>query len=96
MDALAVALTGGDLTSQTRDTIKARIVERKAPEQDPWANTHFDRGRSDSRQSGVPAAVAKLDLVRGCGFRGLRGLPGTADSATAQPRNREPRRGASH
>ncbi len=30
VDALAVALTGGNLTSQTRDTIKARIVERKA------------------------------------------------------------------
>ncbi len=41
VDALAVALTGGDLTTQTRDTIKARIVERKAPEQDPWANTQL-------------------------------------------------------
>ncbi len=41
VDALAVALTGGDLTGQTRDTIKARIVERKAPEQDPGDNTQL-------------------------------------------------------
>lgn len=41
VDALAVAITGGDLTAQTRKTIGDRIVERKAPEQDPWDNTQL-------------------------------------------------------
>jgi len=41
VDALAVALTGGNLTDETRNTIKSRIVERKAPAEDPWANTQL-------------------------------------------------------
>jgi Protein of unknown function (DUF1800) len=41
VDALAVALTGGDLTEQTRNTIKDRVVERKSPEQDPRDNTQL-------------------------------------------------------
>jgi uncharacterized protein (DUF1800 family) len=41
VDALAVALTGGDLTEETRNTIKDRVVERKSPEQDPWDNTQL-------------------------------------------------------
>jgi uncharacterized protein (DUF1800 family) len=41
VDALATALTGGDLTDATRDTIKSRIVERKAPTEDPWDNTQI-------------------------------------------------------
>jgi uncharacterized protein (DUF1800 family) len=41
VDALAVALTGGDLTDETRKTIKSRIVERKSPTEDPWDNTQI-------------------------------------------------------
>jgi len=41
VDALAVALTGGDLTEETRNTIKSRIIERKAPADDPWDNTQL-------------------------------------------------------
>jgi uncharacterized protein (DUF1800 family) len=41
VDALAVSLTGGDLTDQTRDTIKSHIVEWKAPERDPSNNTQL-------------------------------------------------------
>ena len=39
VDALARTLTGGSLTPATVHTIKSRIVERKAPAEDPWANT---------------------------------------------------------
>jgi uncharacterized protein (DUF1800 family) len=39
VDALALALTGGEISDATRRTIKARIVERKAPTEDPWDNT---------------------------------------------------------
>jgi uncharacterized protein (DUF1800 family) len=41
VDALAQALTGGNLTEETRNTIKLRIVERKAPAEDPWDNTQL-------------------------------------------------------
>src|SRR4051794_28507861 len=41
VDALAQALTGGNLTEETRNTIKSRIVERKAPAEDPWDNTQI-------------------------------------------------------
>jgi uncharacterized protein (DUF1800 family) len=41
VDALALALTGGNLTDETRTTIKSRIVERKAPTEDPWDNTQL-------------------------------------------------------
>ena len=41
VDALAMALTGGALTDETRATIKARVVERKAPSEDPWDNTQL-------------------------------------------------------
>src|SRR3954447_16945583 len=41
VDALAQALTGGNLTEETRNTIKSRIVERKAPPEDPWDNTQL-------------------------------------------------------
>lgn len=41
VEALALALTGGNLTEETRDTIKSRIVERKAPSEDPWDNTQL-------------------------------------------------------
>ncbi len=41
VDALAVALIGGDLSAPTRATIKSRIVERKAPTEDPWDNTQL-------------------------------------------------------
>jgi uncharacterized protein (DUF1800 family) len=41
VDALAQALTGGNLTEETRSTIKSRIVERKAPTEDPWDNTQL-------------------------------------------------------
>jgi uncharacterized protein (DUF1800 family) len=41
VDALAQALTGGNLTEETRNTIKSRIVERKAPTEDPWDNTQL-------------------------------------------------------
>ena len=34
-------LTGGNLTEETRSTIKSRIVERKAPAEDPWDNTQL-------------------------------------------------------
>jgi uncharacterized protein (DUF1800 family) len=39
VDALAQALTGGALTEDTRRTIRERVVERKAPTEDPWDNT---------------------------------------------------------
>ncbi|HSY49033.1 MAG TPA: DUF1800 domain-containing protein [Thermoanaerobaculia bacterium] len=41
VEALALALTGGTLTEETRNTIKSRIVERKAPAEDPWDNTQL-------------------------------------------------------
>jgi uncharacterized protein (DUF1800 family) len=41
VEALAQALTGGSLTEETRNTIKSRIVERKAPAEDPWDNTQL-------------------------------------------------------
>ena len=41
VDALAAALTGGDLTADTRKTIKSRILDRKAPAEDPWDNTQL-------------------------------------------------------
>jgi uncharacterized protein (DUF1800 family) len=41
VDALAVALTGGEISSATRQTIKSRIIERKAPTEDPWDNTQI-------------------------------------------------------
>jgi len=41
VDALATAIIGGDLTDATRATIKSRIVERKAPLEDPWDNTQI-------------------------------------------------------
>ncbi len=41
VEALAQALTGGNLTEETRNTIKSRIVERKAPSEDPWDNTQL-------------------------------------------------------
>jgi len=41
VEALALALTGGTLTEETRSTIKSRIVERKAPSEDPWDNTQL-------------------------------------------------------
>jgi uncharacterized protein (DUF1800 family) len=41
VDALAAALIGGDLSEPTRATIKSRIVERKAPAEDPWDNTQL-------------------------------------------------------
>lgn len=39
VDALAVALTGGNLSEETRATIKSRIVE--SLHQDPWDNTQI-------------------------------------------------------
>jgi len=41
VEALALALTGGNLTEETRSIIKSRIVERKAPSEDPWDNTQL-------------------------------------------------------
>ena len=41
VDALALALTGGDLSEATRTTIRSRLVERKAPAMDPWDNTQI-------------------------------------------------------
>jgi uncharacterized protein (DUF1800 family) len=41
VEALVLALTGGNLTEETRSTIKSRIVERKAPAEDPWDNTQL-------------------------------------------------------
>jgi uncharacterized protein (DUF1800 family) len=45
VEALALALTGGILTEETRSTIKSRLVERnaerKAPSEDPWDNTQL-------------------------------------------------------
>jgi uncharacterized protein (DUF1800 family) len=41
VDALAEALTGGGLTSETRNTIKERIVNRKGSSEDPWDNTQM-------------------------------------------------------
>jgi len=41
VEALAQALTGGSLTEETRSTIKSRIVDRKAPSEDPWDNTQL-------------------------------------------------------
>jgi len=41
VEALAQALTGGNLTEETRSTIKSRIVERNAPAEDPWDNTQL-------------------------------------------------------
>jgi uncharacterized protein (DUF1800 family) len=41
VEALAAALTGGDLSSETRKTISARILERKSPAEDPWDNTQL-------------------------------------------------------
>ena len=41
VEALSLALTGGNLTEETRNTIKSRIVERKAPVEDPWDNTQL-------------------------------------------------------
>ena len=39
VDALAVALTGGQISDATRKTIKSRLIERKSPTEDPWDNT---------------------------------------------------------
>jgi len=39
VDALAIALTGGQISDATRKTIKSRLVERKSPTEDPWDNT---------------------------------------------------------
>jgi uncharacterized protein (DUF1800 family) len=41
VEALAMALTGGNLTEETRSIIKSRIVERKAPVEDPRDNTQL-------------------------------------------------------
>ena len=41
VDALAMALTGGGLADETKATIKARLVERKTPSEDPWDNTQL-------------------------------------------------------
>jgi len=41
VEALAQALTGGSLTQETRNIIKSRIGERKAPSEDPWDNTQL-------------------------------------------------------
>jgi len=41
VEALALALTGGNVTEETRSIIKSRIVERKAPSEDPWDNTQL-------------------------------------------------------
>lgn len=45
VEALALALTGGSLTEETRSTIKSRLVERnaerEAPSEDPWDNTQL-------------------------------------------------------
>ena len=41
VDALALALTGGGLADETKATIKARLVARKAPSEDPWDNTQL-------------------------------------------------------
>jgi hypothetical protein len=41
VDALAQAITGGELTEGTRNLIRQRIVERKAPAEDPWDNTQI-------------------------------------------------------
>jgi uncharacterized protein (DUF1800 family) len=41
VEALALALTGGNLTEETRSIIKSRITERKSPAQDPWDNTQL-------------------------------------------------------
>ena len=41
VDALAQALTGGGLSDETKATIKARLVERRAPSEDPWDNTQL-------------------------------------------------------
>jgi uncharacterized protein (DUF1800 family) len=41
VDALAQALTGGDLSEATRLTIRNRVVDRKAPDMDPWDNTQI-------------------------------------------------------
>src|SRR5947209_17661348 len=41
VEALAQALTGGNLTEETRNTIKSRIVERKAAPENPWDNTQL-------------------------------------------------------
>ena len=39
VDALAQTITGGALTPETRNLILQRVVERKAPTEDPWDNT---------------------------------------------------------
>jgi len=39
VDALAETITGGSLTDATRKLIRDRVVERKAPAEDPWDNT---------------------------------------------------------
>lgn len=41
VDALSRALIGGDLSEPTRATIQSRIIERKAPSEDPWDNTQI-------------------------------------------------------
>ncbi|MEO6259832.1 MAG: DUF1800 domain-containing protein [Thermoanaerobaculia bacterium] len=41
VDALAVVLTGGSLSEETKSTIKARIVEQKSPSEDPRDNTQL-------------------------------------------------------
>ncbi len=41
VDALAAALTGDELTAETRKTIKARILDRKSPTEDPWDNSQL-------------------------------------------------------
>jgi len=41
VEALALALTGGDLTTETRHTITQRLEAMKAPAQDPGANTQL-------------------------------------------------------
>ena len=41
VDAMAAALTGGDLTIETRKTIKNRILDRKSPAADPWDSTQL-------------------------------------------------------
>lgn len=41
VDALAQALTGGELSDATRATIRERVVDRQAPQTDPWDNTQL-------------------------------------------------------
>jgi hypothetical protein len=41
VEALSRALTGGDLTAETRQTIEKRLESRAAPAEDPSANTQL-------------------------------------------------------